>query len=97
VKLRTSYLVAFTLAETGALLVMWQAFRDAAEGLQQMANTYANHRCAPEVTVTAELHRVPLSPSFDYYPYVAGEPLVQPPPMADEALARSPHTLGRPQ
>jgi hypothetical protein len=95
VRLRTATFVAAALVVTGSEWVLWQALRDATNGLHHMARVYAEHRCA-DVTVTAELHRVPSLPSLDRYEYVAGEPLVQPPPMADEALARNPHTLGRP-
>jgi hypothetical protein len=93
-KLRTSYFVI--VAETGVLLVIWAAFRDAVNGMQHMSNVIADHRCAADVTVTAELHRVPSSPiSYDHYHhYVPGEPLVQPALMTDPALARNPHTLG---
>jgi hypothetical protein len=87
VRLRTSCVLALTLAETGALLVIWQAFRDATHGMQHMSNVIADHRCRP-----------PSSPiDNEHYPYVAGAPLVQPAPMADPAIARNPHTLGRSQ
>jgi hypothetical protein len=82
-RLRTSYFVAFTLAETGALFVIWQALRDATHGMQHMSNVIADHRCA-EVSLADN----------DHYPYVPGAPLVQPAPMADPAIARNPHTLG---
>jgi hypothetical protein len=96
-RLRTSCSVALIVAETGTLLVLWQAFRDATHAVQHMANVYADHHCAADVTVTAEVHRVSSSlPSLDRYEYVAGEPLVQPPPMQDPAIARNPYTLGRP-
>lgn len=84
-KLRTSYFVAVAMAETAALLVMWQAFRDATHGLQHMANVYADHRCA-DVVVTAEIGPVPSLPVLDVYRYVPGAPLVQPVPMTDPAL-----------
>jgi hypothetical protein len=97
-KLRTSCSVALIVAETGTLLVLWQAFRDATHAVQHMARVYADHRCA-DVTVTAEVHRVPSLPSFELterYEYVPNKPLVQPPPMQDPAIARNPYTLGRP-
>jgi hypothetical protein len=91
---RTSALLVADVVLGATVLVLWRALHDAAEGLQHMSNVYADHRCA-DVKVTAELHRVPLSPSFERYTYVAGEPLVQPPPMADPVIAKSPITLGR--
>jgi hypothetical protein len=96
-RLRTATFVAAALIVTGSEWVLWQALRDATNGLHHMARVYADHRCA-DVTVTAELHRVPSSPSFElteHYEYVAGAPLVQPPPMADPVIAKSPITLGR--
>lgn len=88
---RTPHLVADALL-VGAVIVLWRAVHDAAEGLQHMARTYADHRCSDVVTVTAELRPPSMRQQRVDWHYVAGERLVQPAPMTDPALARSPYT-----
>jgi hypothetical protein len=94
-RLRTTCFLAAALVVTGSEWVLWQALRDATNGLHHMARVYADHRCA-DLTVTAEIQHVPPLPSYDRYEYVPGRPLVQPPPMGDPAQARNPITLGEP-
>jgi hypothetical protein len=73
VRLRTATFVAAALVVTGSEWVLWQALRDATNGLHHMARVYAEHRCA-DVTVTAELHRVRRCRLWtDRYEYVACE------------------------
>lgn len=88
---RKALLLGAALVVTGSELVLWRALHDATESLQRMARIYADHRCS-------QLHtRRPDFAAFEMYEYTPWEPLVQPPPMADPAIARSPITLGRPK
>jgi hypothetical protein len=86
---RTAFLLgAFVVATVGDL-VLYRHVRVSAEINQDLSTRLATHRCP-----------APVRPDFattELYEYVPGAPLVQPPPMRDPAIAKSPITLGRPQ
>lgn len=86
-KLRSSYVVI--VAETGIVLMLWQALRDATHGLQHMASVYADHHCTDLPVYAAP------SLLFEQHPPVFPQQ-VFPAPEQDPALTRNPHTLGRP-